>query len=165
MTAEKPSQVSYSYAQQPAASNAAGSVSYPTMPPTSSQQPQPPPPPPPQQAFAVGTPAYPQNPYGQQQPPPQYSGQIGCCSDACLSYPQVWLFAFGWIFPILWIVAAFLPLCFPLQGTGERGWWIANMIMAIVGFTLALVVAITVPTLSVVRDGGGTSSTTYYYRG
>lgn len=169
---EKPSPVTYSYAQQPSnAAPAGGNVSYPSIPASSQQQQQqqsaqPPPPQQQQHAFAVGTPAY----YPQQQPQQQYpyqqQQQYYCCSEACFSLPQMWLFAFGWIFPFLWIVAAFFPLCVPLQN-GERGWWIANLTMSIISFTVALVVAIMVPTMAVVHGSGdgGMGSTTYVYRG
>ena len=124
---EKPSNVAYSYGQQqPQQQGAAGAgsyVNYPPMPPQ--QQGRAPayggPPPPPNNTFAVGTPAYYLDPAQQQQ-----QAQL----DSCIG-PQLWLFIFGWLLAPFFFVGALLPACVPLK-PGERGLWIANLVMSIV---------------------------------
>lgn len=136
---DKPNSVSYSYAQQP--QQGAGHVQYPSMP--QQQQgggaplypSQPPPPPPPSNTFAVGTPAYYLDPNQQQQ------SQM---TESCVVGPQLWLFVFGWLLAPFFFVGAMLPACVPLK-PGERGLWIANLVMAIVSFTLAIIIATTMP--------------------
>ena len=145
---DKPSSVAYSYGgaqAQGAPPAAAGQVQYPTTTMSTQQQgggafypsSQPPPPPPPTNTFAVGTPAY------YVDPSQQYQQQQQASMDSCIG-PQLWLFVFGWLLAPFFFVGAMLPACVPLK-PGERGLWIANLVMSIVSFTLAIVVATTVP--------------------
>ena len=173
-SSDKPSSVAYSYAQQPAAAAAgqqqqgaaggAGShVNYPSMPgalqqqqgafyPSSAAHPGPLPPQPNyNNTFAVGTPAYYVDPSSQQQ----------SSVDSCVVGPQLWLFIFGWLLAPFFFVGAMLPACVPLK-PGERGLWIANLVMSIVSFTLAIIIATTVP---IMKYGMHGDSTTYVYRG
>ena len=153
--AEKPSNVAYSYAQQPQQGAAATGGYYPSMPPQQQQQQQqqgtpfypsqpPPPPPPPNNTFAVGTPAYYLDPAQQQQ-----QAQM----DSCIG-PQLWLFIFGWLLAPFFFVGALLPACVPLR-PGERGLWIANLVMSIVSFTLAIIIATTLPIMKYGMHGDG----------
>jgi hypothetical protein len=146
---DKPSSVAYSYGgaqAQGAPPAAAGQVQYPTTTMSTQQQgggafypsSQPPPPPPPTNTFAVGTPAYYVDPSQQYQQQQQQASM-----DSCIG-PQLWLFVFGWLLAPFFFVGAMLPACVPLK-PGERGLWIANLVMSIVSFTLAIVVATTVP--------------------
>ena len=155
--AEKPGSVAYSYAQQPqqqqggAPAAAGGYVNYPSSMPQQQQgapayPSQPPPPfPPPNNTFAVGTPAYYYDPAQQQQQQAQM--------DSCIG-PQLWLFIFGWLLAPFFFVGALLPACVPLK-PGERGLWIANLVMSIVAFTLAIIIATTVPLMRHGMHGDG----------
>lgn len=157
---DKPSSVVYSYAQQPAQHQgaaspapAAGHVSYPMgsggVPQQQQQQgapfypSQPGPPPPPNNAFAVGTPAYYVHPYHQQQ----------SHLDSCVG-PQLWLFVLGWLLAPFFFVGALLPACVPLR-PAERGLWIANIVMSMVSFTLAIIIATSMPIVKYGMHGDG----------
>jgi len=149
---EKPGSVAYSYAQQPqqqqqgAAAATGGYVNYPSSMPQQQQGAPvyPSQPPPPNNTFAVGTPAYYYDPAQQQQ-----QAQM----DSCIG-PQLWLFIFGWLLAPFFFVGALLPACVPLK-PGERGLWIANLVMSIVSFTLAIIIATTMPLMKYGMQGDG----------
>ena len=145
----KPSSVAYQYTygqqQQATPGAAAGHVNYPAMSQQGAPAPFQPQPPPNSGTFAVGTPAYYVDPAQQQL---SYSDSPSCMG------PQLFLFVFGWLLAPFWFVGAMLPACSPL-GNGERGLWIANIVMSIVSFTLAIIIATTLPILKYGMHGDG----------